>query len=128
MHTISDLEAALLQSWSRQTSSDPDRWHTDNPAWGQCAVTALVLNDYFGGRIVWANVALPGETISHYFNIVDGNEMDLTRRQFPPGTIIPAGVPKRKGFPSTRAYVLSYEQTQARYAALKEEVDTVLIS
>lgn len=55
----------------------------ENPAWGQCAVTALIVQDYFGGDILYCNHA------NHYWNRLPTNEeIDFTRRQFPDGTII----------------------------------------
>ena len=51
---ISELEKAVKQAWGKETSSDPDNWSIENPAWGQCAVTSLVINDYLGGKLVWA--------------------------------------------------------------------------
>ncbi len=38
---------ALIRSWSIETSS---KWTTENPAKGQCGVTALVVQDIYGGR------------------------------------------------------------------------------
>jgi len=120
---LSKLEQALLASWDKDTSSDPDNWTKENPAWGQCAVTALIVNDYLSGKLVWANALLPDErSISHYFNNVNGNEIDFTRRQFPKGVVITKGEDKLKGFSTTRDYVLSFEQTRTRYEALKERV------
>lgn len=120
---ISKLEQALMASWDNGTTSDPALWTKQNPSWGQCAVTALVVNDYLGGKLVWANAVLPdGKNISHYFNNIDGNEIDLTRKQFPEGTVIPEGIDKTKGFPTTRDYVLSFEPTRIRYEKLKERV------
>jgi hypothetical protein len=121
------LETALKKSWTRQTSSDPRNWSSDNPAWGQCAVTALIVNDYLGGEIVWARAALPdGRELSHYFNKILGFEDDLTRFQFPAGTILPKGVPNSNGYPSTRDYMLSYAKTQTRYEILKRKVQDYL--
>lgn len=127
MITTSELEAALNKSWRKESSSDPENWTPENPAWGQCAVTALIVNDYLGGDIVWTNASLPdGREISHYFNKIDGVEKDLTRVQFPEGTRIPEGIPKTKEYASTREYILSYPITQQRYDSLKEEVEAQL--
>lgn len=124
---LSHLEEALTKCWDRKTSSDPEHWISENPAWGQCAVTALVVNDYLGGDIVWAEAKLPdGRQISHYFNLMKGEEVDLTRRQFPEGTIIPQGIEKKKEYASTRDYVLSFQATQQRYEILKDKVDETL--
>lgn len=108
----------------KDTSSDAANWNDKNPAWGQCAVTALIVNDYLRGDIVWTEAKLPdGRKVSHYFNNLDGNEIDLTRRQFPEGTIIPAGQEKRKEFTTTRDYVLSFPVTRQRYQLLKQKVE-----
>ncbi|HLC97486.1 MAG TPA: hypothetical protein VJC21_01765 [Candidatus Nanoarchaeia archaeon] len=65
---LETITAALQKAWCSETSSDPDHWHPENPAWGQCAVTALMVNDYLGGKIIWAEAALPdGRKVSHYF-------------------------------------------------------------
>lgn len=117
---MTDLHRKLQAAWSVATTSDPANWTPQNPSWGQCAVTACAVQDELGGDIVWAEAKLPdGRTISHYFNLIDGQEHDLTRDQFPAGTIIPTGQPKTKGFPTTRDYVLSFEVTQKRYQTLK---------
>ena len=117
---VADLQKKLRKAWSAATSSDPDIWSPENPAWGQCAVTACAVQDIFGGDIVWSEAALPdGRKISHYFNRINNLEIDFTRDQFPDGTQIPAGQPKTKGHPSTRDYVLSFPATQNRYVELK---------
>ncbi len=129
MVSLSDLELALKDSWSEDTSSDSKNWSHGNPAWGQCAVTSLVANDYLGGIIVWASAKLPdGREISHYFNKIDDSEIDLTRSQFPEGTIIPHGILKTKQFQTTRDYILSYDITANRYEILKRKVKKFISS
>ena len=123
----SDLELALGESWNSETSLDVNNWTKANPAWGQCAVTALIVNDYLGGEIVWASARLPdGKELSHYFNKINNEEKDFTRKQFPEGTQVPTGVPKTKQFSSTREYVLSFEATRIRYELLKSRVKDYL--
>lgn len=103
------LEKVVALAWSKNTSSDSQSWTPQNPAWGQCAVTALIVNDYLGGEILWAEAKTPdGKTYSHYFNSVNDTTIDFTRRQFPPGTEIPAGTAKTKGYDTTRGYILSF--------------------
>lgn len=122
--TLSELEKILQKAWSKETSYCPDEWDERKSSSGQCAISALIVNDYFGGEIVWAEALLPdGRKVSHYFNLVDGKEVDLTRSQFPQGTIIPKGVKKNKNFNSTREFMLSNENTKKRYELLKEKVN-----
>ena len=117
------LSIDLRRAWSQETSADPSSWTTANPAWGQCAVTACIVQDELGGEIVCSEAELPdGRRISHYFNLLgtDGNVLDLTREQFPSGTRIPTGVEKQKGFAGTREYILSFTVTRQRYVALRD--------
>lgn len=124
MTTISKLEEALRHSWCAETSTDSKNWSEENPSYGQCAVTALIVQDYLGGKLLWAQAELPnGNTDSHYFNLIENKEVDLTREQFPEGTTIPKGIPKPKEFKTTRDYVLSYEPTKERYELLKDIVE-----
>lgn len=80
---INGLEKILKKSWSKETCHLPlqDRWNTGQPEIGQCAVTVLVIQDYFGGKIAH------DIKNKHYWNIVDGVEIDITRKQFPRDTI-----------------------------------------
>ncbi len=129
MVSESRLELALKNSWTKESSSDSEGWSFENPAWGQCAVTALIINDYLGGEIVWANAILPyGREISHYFNKICGFEKDFTIMQFPKETKIPNGIPKKKQYLTTRAYILSCRETQKRYEFLKARVEKFLRS
>ena len=123
---LSELEAAIRQCWCRETSADPDSWSENNPPWGQCVVTALIVNDYLGGKLVWAEANCGEKKWSHYFNLLGGVEHDLTREQFPEGTVVPQGVDKTKGFSTTREYVLSFKQTVRRYELLRDRVEETL--
>jgi hypothetical protein len=75
-----ELETALPLAWAADTSFDPENWTPDNPAYGQCAVTALVVNDLLGGQIAKGTV----NGVEHYWNVLPGTEeeKDLTRHQF----------------------------------------------
>ena len=107
------LFTALRRAWSRSTSADPGGWAPDNPAWGQCAVTALVVQDILGGRLVRAAV----NGMSHYYNLLDtGEQIDLTLEQFPAGSSL-----EDQAF-REREYVLSFADTARRYQLLKETI------
>lgn len=125
---ISTLTNALEQAWSAETSTDAENWSEDDPAYGQCATTACVVQDYLGGDILNAYVDIPEEEedVSHYFNDIDGTIIDVTARQFPDDASVPIGQPKPKDFETTRDYVLSYEETEERYERLKDEVEEAL--
>lgn len=122
---LADLEARLRAAWSRETSSDPDGWSPANPAWGQCAVTAVAVRDALGGEVVWGEAELPdGRRVSHYWNRLPGGDADLTRCQFPEGTQLPPGGPRRPDVRDTAAYVLSHPATRARHDALAASLST----
>ncbi|GHB97714.1 YunG family protein [Cerasicoccus arenae] len=77
--SLTDLRATLERVWGPDTSTDPHGWNQDSPSKGQCTVTALLLQDMFGGIIVRSKVC--GN--SHFWNrLDDGCEIDLTRDQF----------------------------------------------
>lgn len=86
--TLAEIEGALRESWAADTCSTDDveraPWTSDNPAWGHCDVTALVVHDLFGGVLVSGEVWLDGEQHGfHLWNLLPGGlELDLTRDQF----------------------------------------------
>ena len=106
----SSLRQTLEQAWTAETSSDPGNWSPHNPAWGQCAVTALVIQDLFGGDLLRCKI----NGISHYWNrLPSGVEIDLTRDQF---RELRETTPPE---PRTREFVLSFPDTVKRYELLK---------
>lgn len=120
---VQEFGLRLMEAWDADTSSDPEGWRMPNPAWGQCAVTAVAVRDAFGGEVVWGEAELPdGRRISHYWNRIDGADLDLTRGQFPEGTRLPRGGPRRADVPDTGAYVLSHPATRARYELLSSRL------
>lgn len=73
------LTETMKRAWCRDTSASPDRWTEARPSIGQCAVTALVVQDLFGGILL--RTTNFGE--SHYLNeLSDGENVDLTIDQF----------------------------------------------
>lgn len=69
------LRDALETAWSIETST---RWTKDVPARGQCGVTALVVNDLFGGDILTTRTPAG----LHFYNRIDDRRVDLTAGQF----------------------------------------------
>lgn len=77
------LLEAIRAGWSRETSADPGRWTSANPALGQCEVASFVLWEHLGGALVLGRVLVDGEqTEHHYWNRIDDVDFDLTREQF----------------------------------------------
>src|SRR5436190_24005415 len=122
MFTLVELEQAIRESWSLDTSDDPDEWSPDNPARGQCDITSLVVHDLLGGELLAADVFLDGERVeAHMWNrLPSGLEVDLTREQFRRGEVI--GEPTVRQRPAeldpTHPRFFRYEQ----YLVLSERV------
>jgi hypothetical protein len=130
--TLADIEAALRASWAADTCSPDDveraGWHPDNPAWGHCDITALVLHDLLGGELMLGEVRRGAERHGyHWWNrLASGVELDLTRSQFVDGQEVVAARPvTRPPGPLRRRaeeYRLLRERVAARLGPLPAEV------
>jgi len=115
---MTDSLKILQKSWCKETSSDSDNWTEDNPAWGQCAITTVLIQEMFGGEILHSFVYSKGKDYSHYYNVLPDNSIiDITAIQFD----------KRAYFDSydepnpnidIKNYILSYPETLERYKLL----------
>lgn len=108
--TLAEVERVLRASWNADTCSPDDLaragWHPDNPAWGHCDITALIVNDLFGGDLMIGEVHAGDERHGfHWWNrLKSGLELDLTREQFRHGQVVvgarvvgrPMGPPLRR--------------------------------
>jgi hypothetical protein len=95
--SLLDLDRALRASWAADTCSPDDLerfgWQPENPAWGHCDITALIVNDVFGGDLMAGEVHFNGAQHGfHMWNrLANGIELDLTREQFQRGQIVTEG-------------------------------------
>lgn len=114
---------ALQNSWSAETSYQKADWSPDNPALGQCVVSALVVQDYYGGDLI--RFIVTGDSINqrHYCNLLsDGTLIDITRSQYKvPVSMSPEPV-ELKGFRTVREKRLAEDDTNQRYERLKKQV------
>ena len=114
-YTIKDLSFALLYSWGEDTAKG--EWRKDVPSLNQCAVTALIVQDYFGGDLMRCPLS---DGDSHYWNrLLDGNEIDLTFQQF---AYTHQTDKEGETVVRQRDYVLSFPDTLKRYEILKNRV------
>jgi hypothetical protein len=122
---LSEVEAAVRASWSRETCDDADLadWSERNPSRGQCGVTALVLQDLLGGDLLLAEVHRPDGSRQgyHWWNRFAGLEVDLTAEQFaateqvqPPEVVVRPPGPVRR---SARQYATLGSTVRARLDA-----------
>lgn len=84
IETPIDLYNALNSIWCEYTCAPRlrSRWSPENKTCGQCAVTAFLAQDIFGGDVFGLNTKEGG---IHCYNVVDGIKFDLTSEQFGEG-------------------------------------------
>ncbi len=77
---VENIQKVLLECYSKDLcySKVQDDWDERNKCFGMCAITSLIINDYFGGDI--CKIYVNG--ISHFFNLIDDKIIDLTSSQF----------------------------------------------
>ena len=66
---------ALRKSWSPASGR---QWTAENPAAGQCSVTALLVYELFGGELLKTSTP-EGD---HFYNRIGGCRYDFTDSQF----------------------------------------------
>ena len=106
-----EVKSIIKISWTKETAFPgcQEEWSEQNPSLGQCAVTSLIVNDFFGGKIMRCMC----NGISHYYNLINGEIVDLTVDQFEGQ--IPNYIESEE---RTRDYLLSSGDTKARYYLL----------
>ena len=112
---MENLETILNLSWEKRTCYKKlkEKWTYEKPYIGQSAVTSLIVNDLFGGYIM--KVKVNGE--SHYYNVVEGNIIDYTAKQYEDGLINYA-----EGKLAYRGRILQDYDTKSRYYILVQNV------
>ena len=77
---LTTLRNVLLECYSKDICypTVQDKWSEKNKCFGMCTITALIVNDFFGGKLCKIKV---GDTL-HYFNIIDNEIIDFTASQF----------------------------------------------
>ena len=103
------LKQVFSRHWTKETSNS-SLWHSSNLSTGQCVVSALAFQDIFGGCIKRVQI---NSSESHYFNVLNGNEYDLTADQY---SLRPD---YSKGLIIDRKQILESEDTSKRYELFK---------
>lgn len=89
--SLTEVLNVLPECWEQNTANTPggrgyDDWQFDpsNPAQFQCLSTSLLIREWFGGRLITANVgSYSYSQIKHYWNELEGRVwVDATRDQF----------------------------------------------
>jgi hypothetical protein len=107
--TINKLEEILLKVYDKSTVHRKYKsgWKKENPAYGQCVPTALLVQYYFGGDI--------HKYKDHYFNVINGEVIDLSKSQLTEPFDYSQGKKKQP--------ILSQSQTQERFDILRKKVE-----
>lgn len=122
------VEAAVRAGWSAASCDPVDLadWSPENPARGQCGVTALVVQDHLGGELMIGDVVHADGTRQgvHYWNrLPDGREVDLTWEQFVDGERLVPGSTRSLGWPERSPdsrVIAQYRTLAARVEAALE--------
>lgn len=91
-----------------------DEWSLDNKTWGQCSITAFLMQDIYGGIV--RGVPLSDGNF-HCFNDVDGCVFDLTSEQFGDKKLNYENCPEQ-----LREKHFAKEEKKQRYEMLKERL------
>lgn len=122
LSTLGDLYEILRKAWCKETAypTCQAEWVESDPSYGQCAITAMLVYDMFGGTIHRIRVDGGG---THYFNKIDGHYIDLTVEQFDLYNI-PVNYEPNEEMP--RKYCGKNEDTQKRFRLLVSKIEEVL--
>lgn len=126
MAMLTDVIMALQNSWDCQSSFGGAQWPPNNPARGQCLVSSLVIQDYFGGELVRVHAVGDDIDENHYYNrLPDGTIIDTTGMQYlTPVTFTPNPIQyQAKGYLSARMLRLADNETRQRYEYLLHKVN-----
>ena len=125
IHSIDKLFYVLLDAWSKDTaypSCQKDYDYENDPTYGQCAITATLVYDMFGGTIHKIRTGGGG---THYFNKINNHYIDLTSDQF---DLYNIPVDYESNEVVLRKYCATNADTRKRYRQLLDSVNEWLLS
>ena len=127
MVSLTDLTNAIRASWAADTCFGAAEWTLQNPARGQCVVTALVVQHFLGGTLQKYDTMFNGQPENHYANILpNGQTVDLTGHQYPEAQkLIPSEV-NLHGYRDVIDKMMHEPSTVAKYQLLLERVNQKL--
>lgn len=117
---IDELYKMIELSYDRETCYPvlKEKWNNSNKALGHCAIVALIVNDFLGGKIMRCMC----ETGSHYYNLINSEIVDFTASQFKETPDYCLSEER------TREYLLQNDDTKKRYKILLEKVKNNFIN
>lgn len=121
--TLQELSVALQASWHADTAYDFNEWNPENKARGQCVVSSLIVQDYFGGELVGYEITEGQFHETHYVNQLPGGTIiDTTASQYASPVNMRRKTTNVGGFASVREKRLADASTATRYDILKHRV------
>ena len=107
----------LSEIWCRETCAPRmrEQWTAENKTFGQCSITAFLVQDIFGGKVY--GIPREGGTF-HCYNEVDGHVFDLTSEQFGDEALVYEGNPEQ-----FREDHFAKAEKHERYVFLKAELE-----
>jgi len=122
--SIKLLKEAIKASWCRETAyrTDQPYWSEQNKSRGQCTVTVMVINDFFGGNMLRGYSKK--YNLYHYWIIIEGKKYDLTFEQFIGDK---DDIVFDKVVSKTKDDLMKIWNVRKRYKILKDKVDEYLV-
>ena len=115
------LRPILRAAWGPDTCDPHDLadWRPDNPARGQCGVTALVVQDLLGGDLVLGEVFVDRTKVGHHYwnRLPGGHDIDFTADQFHPAEVVTGGQVQHRPPDAPRRCREQYELLRRRVLA-----------
>lgn len=116
---IETFKKILPLAWCAETAYG--KWNSEVPSFNQCAVTALVFQEYFGGKILRRKMT---DGRNHFLNkLPDDTEVDLTEDQF---LFINAKPIRSETTVCTRKSLLRHMSVVRRYNLLKQNIEKLI--
>ncbi len=117
--TPSDYYDLLSEVWCAETCAPRMRgeWSHDNKTKGQCSITAFLMQDIFGGKVL--GVPLDDGNY-HCFNVVGDCVFDLTSEQFGSVRLDYSDCPEQ-----LREVHFAKQEKHQRYELLKEKLEKI---
>lgn len=114
----------MRASWGADTAYDASEWSKDNPARGQCVVSSLIVQDYFGGDLVRYVVDEGDLHETHYMNRLSSDiVIDTTASQYRSPVSMRLKPVDLTEHTNIREKRLADDSTARRYKLLKQRVD-----
>ena len=114
--TPRDYYDILSRIWCAATCAPRmrDKWTPENPTYGQCSITAFLMQDIYGGKVY--GIPREGGTY-HCFNVVGDCVFDLTSEQFGDEVLCYEGCPEQ-----FREVHFAKAEKKERYEYLRERL------